>query len=583
MGYASFTAWLRSSGSRRSGRLKQPLRRTDLAGMTVDPDLRAALDRADARIIAFDSQGGATVAIPAAWAGVAASPLPGDAPLDHVDPESHGRAVAAFERAKRQGVATTTVAMTDQPGEHRLEIFDLSEAHSCFVAIATPCTVDQANSDNAAALVPNQATYKLNATGVITAIGSEFVQMFGWTAEEAVGRSSLDFIHPDDHENGIVNWIELLERPQKQVRLRQRLKTKAGEWVWCELTETNLLGQAETDFVTSQIVNVSREMAAQAALQEREQLLDRLSQALPTGVLQLSATGQVAIQNQRWSELIGSVDTDGMAGLLKRLVDPAPVQAAIKDALADGSDADLSVTFDGDPSDRDTSNPDTSNRDTSTSDTSTSDTSNSTGLCRFGELHLRPLQQNGHITGLLLTLDDVTRLQTHQLELADQARRDPLTGVRNRLGIEELIEDRLKDGSVGDRGLTVLFVDLDKFKAVNDNFGHLIGDRVLQSVAACIQQHLRPQDQIGRIGGDEFLIILGPDSNLESAAGLIKRITNALPAVASQFDEPVTIGASIGVADGSRGDSFDSILKRADADMYRAKRQRPDRSRSDQH
>lgn len=530
--------------------------------MTVDPDLLAALDRADARIIAFDSQGGATVAIPAAWGEVAASPLPSDGPLDHVDPESHGRAVAAFERAKRQGVAATTIAMTDQPGEHRLEIFDLSETYDCFVAIATPCSVDQASSDNAAALVPNQATYELNATGVITAIGSEFTRMFGWAAKETVGRSSLDFIHPDDHENGIVNWIELLERPQKQVRLRQRLKTKTGEWVWCELTETNLLGQADTDCVTSQIVDVSREMAAQAALQEREQLLDRLSQALPTGVLQLSATGEVVIQNQRWSELLGSSDTDGMAGLLGRLVDPAPVEAAIKNALTDGSDADLSVTFD--------------------SPTSESASSNGAGRCQFGELHIRPLQQNGGITGLLLTLDDVTRLQTHQLELADQARRDALTGVHNRLGIEELIEDRLKDGSVGDHGLTVLFVDLDKFKAVNDVFGHLIGDRVLQSVAACIQQHLRPQDRVGRIGGDEFLIILGPDSDLDNATGLVDRITNALPAVASQLDEPVTIGVSIGVADGSRGDSFDSILKRADADMYRAKRQKPDRSRSGQ-
>jgi diguanylate cyclase (GGDEF)-like protein/PAS domain S-box-containing protein len=540
--------------------------------MTIDPVLRTLLDRADARVIAFDSQGGNTVPLPTAWGRVAAATFPGDGPLDHVHPESHGLAVAAFERAKRQGSASTTIAIVDEQGEHQLEIFNLSETDDCFVAVATPCTVDQTANNNAAVLIPNQATYRLNATGVITAVGSEFVQMFGWTAEETIGKSSLDFIHPDDHENGIINWIEMLERPQKQVRLRQRLKTKTGEWVWCELTETNLLGQADTDCVTSQIVDVSREMAAQAALQEREQLLDRLSQALPTGVLQLSATGQVVIQNQRWSELIGSADTDGIAGLLERLVDPAPVKARIDDALTDGCDADLSVTF----------NTSTSNRATSNRVTSDSATFEAAGLCQFGELHIRPLQQNGDITGLLLTLDDVTRLQTHQLELADQARRDALTGVYNRLGIEELIEDRLKDGSVGDHGLTVLFVDLDKFKAVNDNFGHLVGDRVLQSIATCIQQHLRPQDRVGRIGGDEFLIILGPDSDLDNAAGLVRRITNALPAVASKFDEPVTIGVSIGVADGSRGDSFDSILKRADADMYRAKRQQPDRSRSDQ-
>ncbi|MEM7325283.1 MAG: sensor domain-containing diguanylate cyclase [Actinomycetota bacterium] len=511
--------------------------------MHGETGLRPLLNRADADLIAFEPTGGSSVPIPADWFPMAATPLDGDSPLDHLDQASLGLAVATFERAKRAGHAAATVTMAGGE-ERRLEIFDLTERSGCFAAVILPTGVSADHAAEVTTLVPNQTTYTLNATGVVLQVGPEFGRMFGWANEEVVGRSSLDFIHADDHENGIINWVNLLEQPNKQVRLRQRLRTKTGGWIWCELTETNLLDQPGAHCVASQIVDVSREMAAQAALQEREQLLERLNQALPTGVLQLTADGRVAVRNQRWHELVGSGEEEGLAGLINRLSDPDPVNAAIQQAWSRGLDADLSISLEGD------------------------------GQCRFGKLHLRPLHQDGEATGLLLTLEDVTKLQTYQLELAEQTRRDPLTGAYNRLGIEALIGEGSGEGPVDLRGLIVLFIDLDGFKAVNDRFGHLTGDRVLQAVAEAVRGLLRAGDQLARMGGDEFLVILGPKATPASGPAIAARIGDALSSIGATFDEDLSVGASIGVAVGEAGDGFDSILKRADADMYRRKTER---------
>ncbi len=478
---------------------------------------------------------------PEALAATAAGRLQGTSPLDQIAVDSQGQAVIAFEHARRQGRGSAQVHLVEYTEPVWLEIFNLEQTHGCFLAVATPQTPGRSRQSTATELAPRQSQYDLNVTGVIQSVSPAFSRMFGWTAEEVVGKSSLDFIHPDDHENGIICWIELLESPAGQVRLRQRIKTTSGDWLWCELTETNLLDDPEHACVRSELVDVSREMAAQAALQRRERLLDRLNQALPTGVLQLDAAGEVEVQNERWALLTGCSREVGVGPLLARLEEPDVVERAIADAMASGTDDDVAVTFDG------------------------------TGTCRFGELHLRPLTEDGVIAGMLLTLDDVTALQSYQMELAEQARHDALTATLNRFGIEQLVAERLAVHQGGEGELTVLFLDLDRFKTINDVYGHVTGDQVLRSVAACIGGLLRPTDRLGRLGGDEFLVILGPDTPAETATVLADRIRDALPGLADGLEDGLEIGASIGVAEAAATDDFDSLLKRADIAMYRAK------------
>ena len=518
--------------------------------MTVPSDLTDSLRDPAARVWAIDPTGGRTVDPPPELDIGTPAPEAGVNPLASIAPASHGQAVAAFETARSQGRGSSVVTLTDGELRCRLDIFDLEASHGCFVAVVVPDDHELDDVEDSV-LAPRQATYRLDATGVFLSISDEFTKMLGWTADEVVGRSSLDVIHPDDHENGIVAWIEVLERPARQIRLHQRLATKSGSWLWCEVTDTNRLGDPDDPHVLSELLDVSRERAAHAALQRRETLLARLTQALPSGVLYLDADGDVEVWNDRWESLTGLPATQGLDGLLDSVIEVDNVVRAIDRARENGLDADLEVTF-----------------------------GTGSGDCRFGKLHVRPLRNGSVHSGLLVTLDDVTRLRTHQQELAEQTRRDPLTNAYNRLGIERAVELRLSAIRRSPaESLAVLYLDLDRFKLINDAHGHAIGDRVLRLVAETVGELLRPDDVLGRIGGDEFLVVLDGDVSPEACTAIARRIASSLEAISDRVPERVEVGVSVGVAIATIDDDFDSLIKRADEAMYETKRSRRGRRR----
>lgn len=510
--------------------------------MDHERDLLDLLSSPTTQMLAFHPLGAEVVAIPDRLTGLGAQApdLGVVSPLEAFDTESQGKAVVAFEGARRTGRGTAVVNALHTTQPMRLDIFDLEASDGCFVGVLTPTSV-QVTVGDIDTLPVRQATLTMGAAGTVESVSPELAQMLGWSAEELIGTSTLDIIHPDDHEAGIISWVAVLENPGEPSRMRQRFKRTDGHWVWCEATDTNYLDDPARGYVLTELVDISREMEAQQALQRRETMLDRLQQALPTGVLHLDEHGAAAVWNDRWAELTGADPAAGIDGLRSRLADPVGFQAAFDRALAEGVDADLDVTLDR------------------------------TGRCEFGVLHLRPLQENGTPFGILLTLDDVTRSRTHQLELADQARRDVLTGSLNRMGIEEVLADRL---AANESQCSVLFLDLDDFKAINDRFGHQIGDEVLVALAAEVSSLMRPQDAFGRLGGDEFLVVVDGDWDAGELERLADRIDDAARAVEQRFEQLVSVGVTVGFAKASSGDRNDDVLKRADQAMYRKKRER---------
>lgn len=163
---------------------------------------------------------------------------------------------------------------------------------------------------------------------------------------------------------------------------------------------------------------------------------------------------------------------------------------------------------------------------------------------------------------------------TEQLKRAEhQAKLDPLTGMLNRRGLEQRVQSFVEDaGSL--RGGVMLLADIDHFKAMNDTYGHLLGDKVLRSVAQVICESIKGRDIAARIGGEEFAIFL-PDTTLEGATILAKRICAATASRTirrsgtEQRIDRVTI--SIGVAASSESDSLETLLDRADKAMYAGK------------
>lgn len=165
------------------------------------------------------------------------------------------------------------------------------------------------------------------------------------------------------------------------------------------------------------------------------------------------------------------------------------------------------------------------------------------------------------------------REQTHSQELVNQARRDALTGLPNRAAIDEILRDTIKLSRDHEQEFAVLFVDLDRFKDINDAYGHMVGDQLLIAAANTLHITLRDGDVLGRFGGDEFTILLR-NSNAERAGAITERLLNA-------FQIPMVVGArqlqitpSVGIAIyPAHGTDLDTLIKHADTAMYEAKRQ----------
>ena len=180
---------------------------------------------------------------------------------------------------------------------------------------------------------------------------------------------------------------------------------------------------------------------------------------------------------------------------------------------------------------------------------------------------------SGDADHLLACYVDVSDRIEHARVLTHQATRDPLTELPNRTEILA----RLGVAIAACERVAVLYLDLDGFKEVNDRYGHSAGDTVLVATAARISTVIRPSDTVGRIGGDEFVVVL-PGADLGTAASIAARVEEAVSApVALGAGDAARITASIGFADAQPGADPGRVLTVADADMYRVKRTRKDR------
>jgi len=154
----------------------------------------------------------------------------------------------------------------------------------------------------------------------------------------------------------------------------------------------------------------------------------------------------------------------------------------------------------------------------------------------------------------------------------DQARRDPLTGVYNRGVIEVALEREVNLARRYGSPLSVIFMDIDHFKAVNDTFGHMAGDDVIREFARCVNDKIRTTDILSRYGGDEFVAIL-PNTTMEGAEQLAGRIRDAVVSSGclAKIGQDLKVTTSIGIASLEGDESAQQLLDRADKSLSLAK------------
>jgi Amt family ammonium transporter len=186
----------------------------------------------------------------------------------------------------------------------------------------------------------------------------------------------------------------------------------------------------------------------------------------------------------------------------------------------------------------------------------------------------------GSLAGMIGVSTDISERKALEAELVRRASHDLLTGLYNR----RVFVDRLGQALLRTRRrknspkVGVLFLDLDRFKTVNDSLGHEAGDRLLVAVAERFKQQLRPEDVLARFGGDEFAVLLETVENPSEVMRVAQRIGETLREPFSVDDHQVSVSASVGIALGTaHTNDPEGMLREADVAMYRAKEQGPDR------
>ncbi len=184
-----------------------------------------------------------------------------------------------------------------------------------------------------------------------------------------------------------------------------------------------------------------------------------------------------------------------------------------------------------------------------------------------------PVQDaEGRASGAVIALRDVTEAARLARELVHQAHHDELTGLPNRTLLLDRLDTAVARAERRGRQIAVLFVDVDRFKLVNDGYGHAFGDRVLVEIAERLRRTCRAQDTVARLGGDEFVIVLEELRGERDAAAAGHKLREAIALPASIEGREIFISGSIGVSIYPKdGGDAGELLKHADAAMYRAK------------
>ncbi|MDP9346956.1 MAG: EAL domain-containing protein [Actinomycetota bacterium] len=391
----------------------------------------------------------------------------------------------------------------------------------------------------------------------ITALDGTFVRvnrslatMLGSEPEDLAGTSVRSHTHPDDRAGDMAAMRELASGVRSSYRTEKRYLAADGREVWVALG-VSVVGDAEhtPQYFISQMVDISERRAAELALAVSEaeyrmladHATDIISRHAVDGPYRYASPAAQTVLGYEPAELIGRTPHD--LGLV-HADDAELVERAWGEALA-SCGATKAVHR-------------AQRRDGSTV---------------WLESVFRCVFENGKPAEIMCVARDVSERRNAEAELAHRALHDALTGLPNRTLFGDRLAQALRRVRRTERGVAVLFIDLDRFKVVNDSLGHKAGDRLLVDVTARLSAVLRPSDTLARFGGDELTLVCEQVAGENEAIAIAERVLGA-------FAEPFPTGgdgeaflqASIGIAVSRHGfETPDDLIRDADTAMYRAK------------
>ena len=410
------------------------------------------------------------------------------------------------------------------------------------------------------ALAESEAAYRIlaeNASSVVTRMTNEGVPVWvspsvtrslGWQPDELVGQPITELIHPDDVAE--LRQCQDIALGGQEAEAEVRIRHRSGTFGWFAV----LLRPTFDDdgAVVGQVAgwrDIHSEHTARELLSRSERVFRTAMESTPVGMAVLSLDRRFVEVNPALCRLLGRPEDWLLDTSIASVLDPHhdEVDRNLRREILLGAD-DVGAQ----------------EKRLIRSDGGTVWTLHSVGLLR---------DALGAPTAYISHFVDVTEARRDREALRFLASHDALTGLLNRRELVTTLAHLLAQDRPPGTQVAVLFVDLDRLKAINDTYGHVIGDRVLTAAADRIRARVGGDDIVARYGGDEFVVVIptahGPIEALHRAAAMHQGAAQPVPL---KDDRGVGISFSIGVALATPGEDPDAVLHRADAALYRAKR-----------
>ncbi len=393
-----------------------------------------------------------------------------------------------------------------------------------------------------------------NADGRMERVNAAFAAMLGLTVVQLAGLDFRTITHPDDQEADARLFAEVVAGGRDDYTLEKRYIHKNGEPVHASLAVSAVRApDGALIRVIAHIQDVTERRRADRALQEINARMTLAMEAVRGGFWHIDVetkrfeTSPSFSRFVRGPERSGPIDLDTYGDYIA----PANRDAASVQTLLDGEIDNASVEYE-------------------------LSTINGPRWMRCDRKLLRAADGSPlRIVGVTI---DISEDRERQLRAVVAAETDPLTGLLNRRGLDQRLAQTSPGVAVG-----IIAIDLDRFKAINDRFGHSVGDTVLVEVARRLRRAVRASDHLARLGGDEFAVLL-PDADDARLSVVANRIERALCERMTSDGITLPVGGSVGAVlmDGSATSSavqnFAAAWGRADAALYAAKRDRTARS-----
>ncbi|HUH00152.1 MAG TPA: EAL domain-containing protein [Gammaproteobacteria bacterium] len=368
--------------------------------------------------------------------------------------------------------------------------------------------------------------------------------------DSLVGRRLADIVLPANHE-ALESWLNA-RRAGRQSAVRLTLRDGRDAEIECELAGFPTAGEGG---VVGTVVRRTQDELLRSARQQGTRLAEATLESIGEGVITMDTRGHIDYLNSAAAALLGCGRERAQGRRLNDLV--ALVDETDRRALGDPVARCLEERCQVDLGRRALL------------------VSRATGNEFSVELHASPIVATGReSSGCVVVLRDVSEIRGITRQMSYQASHDPLTGLANRREFERRLDDVLKFTRTGSSGHVLCYLDLDRFKAVNDTSGHTAGDNMLRELAGILKEKIRDSDTVARIGGDEFGILL-IGCPLDKARQIADDVCAAIRDYRFVWrDKIFTVGASIGLVQiGPESGSIEDCLSAADSACYIAKQQ----------